>query len=304
MRAPALVLVTLAVVAALLVAQETPAAKTSGTIFGVVVDEKENIVTEARVTLYVIEGRGERVFAETRTRGAGSVRCDGFFTFLDVPAGSYRLSVERRGYRQEQKLPVGLVEGEIKFLPVRVHTVRIVPARLNGVVTVGKDRLSGAVVRLYAKGNKEPLKEATTDSSGRFDFQSLEGGEYELTVSAGKKRLYREELTLQDGRRLSRTIRLEEKVYEAIRGTIIGTVRDSQGKPLKGVSISLVSPPRGLRHTRARTDEKGGYRIPYLPPGKYVVRASLAGYEQAEREGVQVSAGRSRRVDFRLKKKE
>ena len=65
-------------------------------------------------------------------------------------------------------------------------------------------------------------------------------------------------------------------------GGIAGQVVDPEGAALPGVVIEVSS--QSLQGTRTgQTSGDGTYRIPFLPPGTYVVRAALPGFARAER---------------------
>lgn len=82
-------------------------------------------------------------------------------------------------------------------------------------------------------------------------------------------------------------------------GDVEGTVADSKGAPLPGVSVELKSPAlQGARTTV--TDASGRYRFPALPPGVYTATASLSGFTKAERTNVRVSLGGTASVDLTL----
>jgi hypothetical protein len=62
-------------------------------------------------------------------------------------------------------------------------------------------------------------------------------------------------------------------------GSIAGTVRDADGKPVAGASV-LVSSPLGHTYT-AESGPEGRYRITDVPPGRYVPVAGKRGYDDA-----------------------
>ena len=59
--------------------------------------------------------------------------------------------------------------------------------------------------------------------------------------------------------------------------SIIGTVYNQTGAPLAGVKITAINNDTGDTRT-GLTGVDGSYRIPLMPPGRYSVRASLAGF--------------------------
>ena len=66
-------------------------------------------------------------------------------------------------------------------------------------------------------------------------------------------------------------------------GTIRGVVKDQQGLPTPGVTVTATSP--ALQGPRSVvTDEQGLYSIPALPAGRYTVRFELSGFAPIERQ--------------------
>jgi hypothetical protein len=123
-----------------------------------------------------------------------------------------------------------------------------------------------------------------TDRRGRFVFTGLApANDYELT--AGKAGY----LDGAYGRRPFRTtetslINLESgqwlqtaDIALARLGSIAGTVVDERGEPVAGVYVRVLAQVRaaGRHHLAAGpvvlTDDRGRYRMPFLPPGRYVV---------------------------------
>src|SRR5687767_12279522 len=65
-------------------------------------------------------------------------------------------------------------------------------------------------------------------------------------------------------------------------GTIQGTIRDTAGTPLPGVTVEATSPSlQGTRSVVTRGD--GNYRFPAVAPGTYRVKATLPSFASAER---------------------
>ncbi len=82
----------------------------------------------------------------------------------------------------------------------------------------------------------------------------------------------------------------------AQQGVVVGTVQDTAGIPLSGVSIRVEPLGHG---TVSRA--KGEFRIE-LPPGHYQLEARLLGYEP-ERVSVRVEPGKTHRVVLRLRQR-
>ena len=73
--------------------------------------------------------------------------------------------------------------------------------------------------------------------------------------------------------------------------SLAGTVRDTSGAVLPGVTVEASSPALITKVRTGVTDEGGQYRIPDLPPGTYKVTFSLPGFAVVVREGLELSGG-------------
>jgi hypothetical protein len=72
---------------------------------------------------------------------------------------------------------------------------------------------------------------------------------------------------------------------------IAGSVRDTSGGVLPGVTIEASSPALIERSRTVVSDANGLYRIIDLRPGTYIVTFTLAGFNTARREGIELVAG-------------
>ncbi len=82
-------------------------------------------------------------------------------------------------------------------------------------------------------------------------------------------------------------------------GAIEGTVSDSSGGVLPGVTVTITNLDTGASRTVV-TNEKGLYRAPLLTLGKYSVVAELQGFKKFEGSGIQLSVGRTAVVNATL----
>ena len=87
--------------------------------------------------------------------------------------------------------------------------------------------------------------------------------------------------------------------YAQATGQINGSVADSSGALLPGVTIEATNTATGAIRTAA-TGTDGLYTIPLLPPGDYTVKATLQGFRAAQRDGVRVTVTETARVAFQL----
>src|SRR5262245_50981130 len=83
------------------------------------------------------------------------------------------------------------------------------------------------------------------------------------------------------------------------RGTIEGTVTDSTGGVLPGVTVTVTNAATSVEQ-HVVTDEAGRYRVLYLNPGTYTVAAEIAGFKRFVGVGNDVRVAEVTRVDVTL----
>src|SRR5947208_11157069 len=82
-------------------------------------------------------------------------------------------------------------------------------------------------------------------------------------------------------------------------GRLNGTVTDTQGAVLPGVTVTATSPSLiGTRTTVTEAD--GRYLFPALPSGTYKLTFDLQGFKQFTRENIQVVLGQTISVDGQM----
>src|SRR5262245_1305589 len=84
-----------------------------------------------------------------------------------------------------------------------------------------------------------------------------------------------------------------------VSASIGGSVSDPTGALIPGVDVTATNVNTGISTTQL-TNEAGAYHIPSLQPGTYRLRASLAGFQTATRENIQLSQGQEVRFNFTL----
>jgi Carboxypeptidase regulatory-like domain len=153
-----------------------------------------------------------------------------------------------------------------------------------------------AQVRVSAQNVRE-ARVTITDGQGRFEIRDLAAGRYTLTASKGGF------VTLQYGQRrpgesgtpleLAEGQALDKLLVGLPRGSVIGgRITDEFGEPLVNAAVSALRyafvggarrlVPAGARDT---TDDQGSYRLFGLPPGDYLVSATLRAAEVTDPGG-------------------
>jgi hypothetical protein len=83
--------------------------------------------------------------------------------------------------------------------------------------------------------------------------------------------------------------------------SLSGTVRDTSGAVLPGVTVEAASPALIEKVRTATSDSAGNYRIESLQPGTYSVTFSLSGFASVKREGVILSGTGVVKIDGEMR---
>ena len=86
---------------------------------------------------------------------------------------------------------------------------------------------------------------------------------------------------------------------QAINGSIEGTVKDSSGAALPGVTVTITNTDTGAKRLVVSGGE-GTYRAPLLSLGSYDVVAELQGFKKFEQKGLTLSAGQTAVINVTL----
>jgi beta-lactamase regulating signal transducer with metallopeptidase domain/protocatechuate 3,4-dioxygenase beta subunit len=143
----------------------------------------------------------------------------------------------------------------------------------------------GAVVRATYP-NPSDIANVRTKSDGRFIFTNLKPGTYRLQAARAGGAYYPAEYGQRTPRGKGYDFEfVEGQVMRDVRlpmaptGVITGRVRDADGQPAARVRVMALEAtyPAGERKLgiiqAVQTDDKGEYRLFWLPPGQYVIAA-------------------------------
>ncbi len=82
-------------------------------------------------------------------------------------------------------------------------------------------------------------------------------------------------------------------------GTVRGQVTSGTGEVVAGAEVIAINEETGLRRS-GRTDARGRYAIPLLPPGTYSVAVRIVGYRPVQLQGIRLGLGEAQTVDVTL----
>jgi hypothetical protein len=89
-------------------------------------------------------------------------------------------------------------------------------------------------------------------------------------------------------------------IAAAQQGTISGTITDTTGGVLPGVTVEASSPALIEKVRTATTDSNGQYRLQALPVGTYSVKFTIPGFAPVTRENVTINTGFTATLDQQL----
>lgn len=73
--------------------------------------------------------------------------------------------------------------------------------------------------------------------------------------------------------------------------TVTGSVHDTQGDPIPGVTVVLIDDNSGARGVPVVTDVRGVFAVSNVAPSTYTVEVSMPGFRTLRRAGVFVNGG-------------
>ena len=141
-------------------------------------------------------------------------------------------------------------------------------SRLGGVVTAGGRPISGIDIEATPRDKSSTSGKSTTTSSGAYEIDGLDEGEYEVRV---RGRSFAVELS-------------GDTSYDVELGPleISGVVR-AEGPVLGALVTATSTSAEGGSGGEDRVDSRGSFRIDGLHKGEYTVRVSHPGYQEVSR---------------------
>ena len=127
------------------------------------------------------------------------------------------------------------------------------------------------------------IQPVNTESDGKFEFKDLDPGQYRLRVVrngyASQEYGQRTPTTAGVPITLTEGQQMKNVAFNLIAaGVVAGRVRDSNGEPVGRVQVQLMRTIYGINGQRnysqvgsSTTDDRGDYRIFWVPPGRYIV---------------------------------
>ncbi|MCY1018012.1 carboxypeptidase regulatory-like domain-containing protein [Pyxidicoccus sp. MSG2] len=251
---------------------------------GVVLDEAGQPISDASVTAHSE--------AKAPPFGEATTGPDGRFRLGPIAPGTHTFGVDAEGYREleTQGVQVSTSPSPLSFTLQRAHVLAGIVTDTEGRpledIEVEAMRPAARAPRLLHHGIPIPREESAkdtgpdddvelsgesssvfTDEEGGFLIELPEPGRYTLTASGDSFLPARMEV---DAPASGLQLRLRGG------GTLEGAVTDARGKPLEQVELTVqLGPDAQGRVLETTSEERGRFTLGGLPPGTYVLHASL-----------------------------
>lgn len=187
---------------------------------------------------------------------------DGSYRFAKAPLGSYKLSIDRTGWKpivQDVTVVPGTTEVNLSLTPLA--------ATLKGVVSTGQKGVGGVTVGIESLGVV-----TLTKDDGTYTLTDIPAGTYLITYSIKKKQVDKVTLTLGQGESLQRNLTLSgPDAPVTAKALVRGTITTVAKANLSGVRIMLEGKDLTVM-TISGPD--GGFVLRELPAGAYKLTVS------------------------------
>ena len=252
----------------------------TGTIEGTVTDagaDEDDEIEGATVTV----DTGHSVLTDEN----GEYRVEG------VPAGERDVTAEADDYEERTET----VSVEADTTATQDIELDGLPGSLDGRITDSDtgDAIEGATITIEG----EDL-DTESDSDGRYEFESVDRGTYDVTVDHPDYAPRTEEVTIGPNEDVTENFTLSDT-----EGSIFGVVRDDEtNDPLEDVGITITEADGDTVVETATTDADGEYDVAVPGGEEYDVEAdgSDLGFTVAEATDVSVGLDEDVRQDFDL----
>ena len=89
-------------------------------------------------------------------------------------------------------------------------------------------------------------------------------------------------------------------IGQEVTASIVGTVTDASGAPIKGASVTATDTERGVPWPTV-TNDSGAYNLLRLPVGTYTVKVTAPGFQSAQQSAFTLVLNQTARIDVQLK---
>lgn len=238
---------------------------------------------------------------------------DGRYEFAGLAPGDWQVNIDGQGPQVKLELEVpdapeleidlALPEGGIEGVVVDDATNEPIEGCEVSVRALGEQREGGGLLGSFLAREGQRVRE-WTDPKGRFEFERLGEGEYELVVRSQRGRENAGRYSPSEPRTVSvafdRVERgLEVRLLPALR--VVGRVVDETQQPIENARVAVRVEGGSFDGIQsARSDATGRFEVAGLAPGTYVANASADGFAPSKKDGIVLARGASAQGDVEI----
>ncbi len=280
-----LLLTLLLVVTGLVASPGRTASATSGDIAGTVTDTAQRPIPNALVRVQF----GQQL-ASARS-GA-----DGRYRMANLTPGEYQLAAGKPAYDGQLRQNVVVAANSTVTVNFRLAFGSLTTGAVEAITTTsGGTPLIGTQVDLFTLNGF--VSRLSSDDAGSAVFPGLPPGTYFLeTRREGYGNVRTRTFSVRAGQLFAFRIPLPRDPSQV--GELSGTIRDSEGFPVRGAEVEIVD---GLVQRSTRSGDNGLYRlVKLIPGGGYRLRITARGFARQDTGQLTVRLGQATIQDFFL----
>ena len=267
-------------------------------IAGRVVNIGGEPLDKAKVQAFSLNQRSQQTRSTATTDKAGE------FTLEDIPNGSYTLLVSMDGYKGErrQRIEAGDMGVLVELFPLPRVSGQVLEAASGKPLTKFSVRLREETPNSAVAVPVQNTSASVTDAEGRFEIACPKAGIFKVEGSSDKfASCFSESFTIAEGQNLPGV-----NVNMTVGGEISGRIVDSNGKPVRGATVSTHDKdwtddefmraigdmyPTMATTRSARTRADGTFVLKGLTPADYLLQVKHSDYSEVMKTGVIATEG-------------
>jgi hypothetical protein len=232
---------------------------------------------------------------------------DGGFFVSNLRPGPYSVTIEAEGYVKFEAKPIHVPVKDLEFTLERQGGIQItVLGKNNRPLSKYHVNIKVAFPGQAVFGKVVSSTEIGRAKAGSAMVGGVDPGTYVAEVFAkGHAKGFSERFTMAEGK--TGFPQLTVKLNTG--GSIVGTVSDTDGNPLPGVTLTtrpsgmidnpllaILQAPSTITRREGKTGEGGGFRLGLLNPGKYQLKITSEEHCAAYVHGIDVVLGQESEV--------
>ena len=201
---------------------------------------------------------------------------DGAYYFMSIESGAYSLKIQKDGYITDSTQQVSLTAGDVS--QVKTITLKSESSTVTGSISLEGSPSSVGVNVLLKSTEDETTFSTTTDYNGRYVFNNVKAGGYELIFSKdGYANMSVKDLYVEKGVEKTLDAIVMNIAFTSVRGQVSLEGRTD----LSGALVTATNLSRTDIIYSAITNSQGVFTFAKMYSGEYSIAVSCSGYSTA-----------------------